>query len=73
MEYVLEFIWHKHLFCRCVEVRKMESNPGGFFKFQFYVYKAFLYQKNLEALFERSNGEGLKKIVNGLVAQTCKN
>lgn len=51
----------------------MESNPGGFFKFQFYVYKAFLYQKNLEALFERSNGEGLKKIVNGLVAQTCKN
>lgn len=41
--------------------------------FMFIFVQSRLYQENLEALFERSNGEGLKKIVNGLVAQICEN
>lgn len=45
-------------------------NPGGFFKFQFYVHSLFvqsrLYQQNLEAFCEGSNEEGLEEIVNRL-------
>lgn len=41
--------------------------------FMFIFVQSRLYQENLKALFERSNGEGLKKIANGLVAQICEN
>lgn len=41
--------------------------------FMFIFVQSRLYQEDLEALFERSNGEGLKKIANGLVAQICEN
>lgn len=74
VEYVLETIWSKHLFCSCVwgkwsQIQAVSLNSS----FMFIFVQSRLYQENLETLFGRSNGKGLKKIVNGLVAQICKN
>lgn len=53
-----------------MQFRKLELNPGGLFKFRFFVYSRFvqskLYQRNLKIFFESSNEEGLEEIVNRL-------